>query len=161
MSFLGYFFGQDPREFFLKFTPEGSSWNIVTWNFDLKNPKDRQWTVEVLKHKSELILWGKSLHESVSFFENTNLIRKRRVSKRQLDLKVLMNLSIHSTLKHSLEKNHEFMTAPVSGAITSDMQTEARYLQWIQASFGMLIRALDNMKNSPDQILTASFFFRY
>jgi hypothetical protein len=69
-----------------------------------------------------------------------------------------MNLSIHSTLKYSMEINHEFMTTPVSGATTLDFQSEARALQWIQASFGTLTRALDNFTQRSDLILTAAVF---
>lgn len=158
MSFLSSFFGGKPKDLFLKFSPLDSSWNIVTWNFDLKNPSDRQWTVEVHKDKVELIVWQKSQAEVVSFFANSEPIGKKKIAGNQNELKDLMNLTLHSTLKNSLEKNHEFMTTPVSGAITSDMQNEYKALQWVQASFGMVIRALDNMSQNPDQILTASFF---
>jgi hypothetical protein len=69
-----------------------------------------------------------------------------------------MNLSIHSTLKYGLEQNHEFMVTPVTGATTLDIQNETRALQWIEATFGTLNRALDNMKKNPDQVLTAACF---
>ncbi len=46
MSFFGYF-GKDPKELFLDFNPQGSHWRVVTWNFDVKEPNLRRWSVEV------------------------------------------------------------------------------------------------------------------
>ena len=69
-----------------------------------------------------------------------------------------MNICLHSTLKYGLESNHEFLLTPVSGATSADYQNEARALQWIQASFATLVKALDQFKNRPDLILTAAVF---
>jgi len=152
------FWGKDPRTLFLDFTPINSQWRVVCWNFDLKNPKDRLWTLEVHKPEQESIEWSRSGTESVQFFKNTKLVRKRRIPADKKDFQELMNLCIHSTLKYGLESNHEFLLTPVSGANATDYQNEARALQWIQASFGTLTRALDQMIDRPDLILTAAVF---
>lgn len=152
------FMGRDPRTLFLEFSPNDSIWNVVSWNFDLKNPTDRMWTVEINKKEKESIEWENSKHQEVKFFKNDKLIRKRRIPENNQEFRDLMNLCLHSTLKHSLERNHEFLLTPVSGATTMDYQNEARALQWIQASFGTLVRALDNFQNRPDLILTAAVF---
>jgi hypothetical protein len=157
MSFFGLF-GKDPKELFLAFNPQGSHWRVVTWNFDLDDPSKRRWTIEVHGEKTKIIHWEKAQNEELLFFENEKLIRKRRISPSQDELKVLMNLAIHSTLKYGLETNHEFMVTPVSGATTQDIQTETRALQWIEASFGMLTRALDSIKNNKSMILTGACF---
>ena len=106
----------------------------------------------------KVIHWEKRQHEEVKFFEGTKLERKRRLPPGDEEFKALMNLSIHSTLKYSIEFNHEFMVTPVPGATTMDIQNETRALQWIQATFGTLTRALDSMNNRPDLILTAACF---
>ena len=152
------FMGKDPRTLFLEFSPNESIWNVVSWNFDLKNPTDRMWTVEVNKKEKESIEWEKASQQEVKFFKNDKLTRKRRIPENNHEFRDLMNLCVHSTLKHSLERNHEFLLTPVSGATTLDYQNEARALQWIQASFGTLMRALDNFQNRPDLILTAAVF---
>jgi hypothetical protein len=152
------FFGKDPRDIFLEFSPLNSHWRVVSWNFDLKDPAERLWTVEVHGTSVSSIEWSRLQHDELQFFRNQKLIRKRRVTPAQIDLKELMNLSVHSTLKYSLESNHEFLLTPVSGATTLDFQNEARALQWIQASFGTLMRALDSMQGRPELILTAALF---
>jgi hypothetical protein len=157
MSFFGLF-GKDPKELFLEFNPQGSQWRVVTWNFDLDDPSKRQSTVEVHGTKNQIIQWENTGKEELSFFEGKSLLRRTKVGERHDELKVLMNLSLHSTLKYGLETNHEFMVTPVTGATTQDMQSEAKALQWIQASFGMLTRALDSIKNKPNMILTAACF---
>ena len=75
------FFGKDPRTLFLEFSPQGSTWNVVSWNFDLKKPTDRLWTIEVHKQESESIEWSRTSVEEVKFFKAEKLIRKRRVPK--------------------------------------------------------------------------------
>lgn len=157
MNLFG-FMGKDPRTLFLEFSPQDSSWNVVSWNFDLKNPSERLWTIEVHKKESESIEWSRDSVEEVKFFKNEKLIRKRRVPTNRNEYKDLMNLCLHSSLKYSLESNHEFLLTPVSGATTTDYQNEARALQWLQASFGTLMRALDQFENRPDLILTAAVF---
>lgn len=158
MSFFDDFFSKDPKDLFTQFSPEGSKWTSVSWNFDLTNPKDRQWLIDVHKDQEEMIVWTKKENEEVSFFKNKKTVRKRRITPRLTHLKDLMNLALHSTLKEALEQNHEFMLAPVSGATTSDYQTETRALQWIQATFLTLTRALDNIRRDRSLILTAAFF---
>lgn len=152
------FFGKDPKDLFLNFTPLDSQWRVVSWNFDLKDPSERLWTVEVHGKTINSIEWNRLEHEEVLFFQNQKLLRKRRISPAQTDLKEFMNLSIHSTLKYSMEINHEFLLTPVSGATTLDFQNEARALQWLQASFGTLMRALESMQGRPELILTAAIF---
>lgn len=152
------FLGKDPRQLFLEFTPLDSSWRVVSWNFDVKNQSERLWTLEVVKKETESIEWLKSQNEELKFFKNDKLIRKRRIPSAREEFRDLMNLAIHSTLKESLETHHEFLLTPVSGATTADYQNEARALQWIQASFGTLMRALDQFENRPDLILTAAVF---
>jgi hypothetical protein len=155
---LWNFFGKKPKELFLELTPIGSHWRVVTWNFDLGSPQERQWTVEIQGAKSSLISWKKSKKEEIFFFEKEKLITKKIINAQDEDLKSLMNLSLHSTIKYSLEKNREFMLAPVSGATTLDFQNEAKALQWIQVSFGTLKLALEGMKKDKDLILTGAFF---
>jgi hypothetical protein len=157
MSFFGLF-GKDPKDLFFEFRPQGSNWRVVTWNFDIDTSAQRRWTVEVHGEKVQVIHWDKKHHEEVDFFEGKSLIRKRRITPAQEDLRTLMNIALHSTLKYGLELNHEFMITPVSGATTLDMQNEARSLQWIQATFGTLMRALDSMTKNKDLILTAACF---
>lgn len=158
MSFFGMF-GKDPKDLFLSFNPMGSHWRVVTWNFDLDDPSLRKWTIEVHSHQgARIIHWVKGTHEEVLFFEGTKLERKRRIPERDDELKALMNLSIHSTLKYGVEVNHEFMVTPVPGATTQDIQNETKALLWIQATFETLTRALDGMKSKRELILTAACF---
>jgi hypothetical protein len=157
MKWLTNLFGKDPKELFLSFDPQASTWRVVSWNLDLKDPKERQWVLEIHGDKKQTIHWMKKGLEEVFFFLDDKLLRKRRIIDKS-ELKALMNLSIHSVLKYGLESNHEFMLKPVSGATTMDFQTEARALQWIQASFGTLTRALDNFHERDDLILTGAVF---
>ena len=152
------FLGKDPRSLFLEFSPAASIWRVVSWNFDVKNPQERLWSLEVHRPEKESIEWRRDVDESVCFFKNEKLIRKRRISSNKKEFQELMNLCIHSTLKQSLDSNHEFLLSPVSGANAMDYQNEARALQWIQASFGTLVRALDQFKDRTDLILTAAVF---
>ncbi|MBA2406025.1 MAG: hypothetical protein H0V66_14715 [Bdellovibrionales bacterium] len=152
------FLGKDPRTLFLEFSPAGSNWQVVSWNFDLQNPNTRQWTLEVHKPEKESIQWTRDEVETVQFYKNNKLVRKRRIPADKKEFQELMNLCIHSTLKQSLERNHEFLRSPVSGANAMDYQNEARALQWLQASFGTLIRALDQFQTRKDLILTAAVF---
>lgn len=156
MSLWSQLFGKDAKKLFLSFTPQNTSWRIVSWNFDLKTHDERRWVLEVSNVEKTSIEWEKTKHESVMFFRGGRLLRKQRVPPQEL--RVLMNLAIHSTIKFSVEENHEFMVTPVSGATNLDLQEEARALLWIQGSFGTLIRALDRMKEDPLLILTAAFF---
>jgi hypothetical protein len=157
MSFLDYF-GKDPKKYFLDFTPVKSFWRVVTWNFDLGPQVRRGWTIEVHGEKKQVIQWTGLDSAQLSFYENEKLVLKKNVEAQTDELRTLMNLAIHSTLKSGLEMNQEFMVTAVSGATTLDIQSEARSLQWIEASFGTLKRALDSVKNNPDLILTAACF---
>jgi len=152
------FWGDDPRTLFLKFSPLSSHWRVMSWNFDLKDPSDRQWVLEVFKPEQESIEWSRGKVESVHFFKNKKLVRKRRIPSDKKDFQDLMNLCIHSTLKISMESNHEFLLTPVSGVTTADYQNEAKSLLWIQASFGTLMKSLDQVKDRPELILTAAVF---
>lgn len=152
------FLGKDPKKLFLDFSPMDSSWRVVTWNFDLKKPHEKLWTVEVLKDRPESIEWSQTEKEEVRFFQNERLVRKRRVPDERAEFLHLMNLCVHSTLKFSLEENHEFLLTPVSGATTTDYQNESKALLWLQASFGTLTRALDQLPDRKDLILTAAVF---
>ncbi|MGE3611360.1 MAG: hypothetical protein AB7I27_17330 [Bacteriovoracaceae bacterium] len=147
-----------PEDLFLKFSPENSSWRVVSWNFDLQNPSDRQWVIEVHHQQMEQIQWVKSTLEELTFIKDKKIIRKLRPSKERETFKNLMNLAIHSTLKYSLELNKSFMLTPVSGATATDIQNEGRALQWLQASFGTLTRAIEQFKGRSDLILSASLF---
>jgi hypothetical protein len=158
MSMWSRLFGKDPKELFLLFAPHETSWRVVSWNFDLRSPSQRHWIIEVHGEELSSIEWDKDKLEEVRFFRASRLLRKRRISPNEQELKVLMNLAIHSTVKYSLEENKEFMVTPVSGATTEDFQNEFRYLQWIQASFGTLHRALDQIASDRDLVLTAAFF---
>lgn len=157
MSFWGLF-GKDPKELFFNFNPIGSHWRVVTWNFDLEDPSVRRWTLEVHGEKQKVIHWEKKKIETLTFFEENKSLHKEKMSQKNTELTSLMNLAIHSTLKHSIEQNHEFMLTPVTGATTQDIQNETRSLQWIQATFGTLIRAIDSMKDKSHLILTAACF---
>lgn len=151
-------FSKDPRELFLSFTPLGSSWRVVTWNFDLEDPTARRWTVEVHGPKQKVIHWDKAKSETLTFFEDKKRQLKEKISEQNSELRDLMNLAIHSTLKYSIDHNHDFMLTPVSGATALDIQNETRALQWIQATFGTLTRALDSMQGKKHLILTAAAF---
>lgn len=157
MSFWGHF-GKDPKDLFIEFHPQDSFWRVVTWNFDLPDPSLRKWTIEVHGDKEKIIHWDQDKIHEVRFFENKKIIRKRKFPDHVDQTRQLMNLAIHSTVKYGLETNHEFMVTPVSGATAIDIQNETRALQWIQATFGTLSRALQNLKSNPELILTAAFF---
>lgn len=152
------FMRKDPRQLFLDFSPLGSTWNVVSWNFDLKNPKEKVWSLEVVKETSEMIEWKRLNHDEVIFSKSEKILRKCCVPHEQKEFQELMNLCLHSTIKQSLEIHHEFLLTPVSGATTMDYQNEARALQWILASFGTLTRALDQLASRPELILTAAVF---
>ncbi len=150
--------GKDPKEYFLEFTPADSVWRVVSWNFDLTDPTERLWTLEVHREQIESIEWSRLGVNEVKFFRNKKLLRKRRVPEDRQEYRDLMNLCLHSTLKYSLESHHEFLLAPVSGATTADYQNEARSMQWLLATFGTVLRSLENFQGRSDLILTAAVF---
>ena len=156
MNLLNWF-KQNPKKLFMEFTPERSEWRVVTWNFDLTDTTSRRWVVEVHGEKSRIIQWERKKESSLIFMEGKKRVYSGKVSDDR-DLPPMMNLALHSTLKHSLDSNTEFMLTPVTGATTMDFQNETRVLQWIQASFGTVIRALESMKGKKDLILTAACF---
>ncbi|HXH32312.1 MAG TPA: hypothetical protein VNJ01_16045 [Bacteriovoracaceae bacterium] len=158
MNLWKIFFGKDPKDHFLGFDPSASSWRSVTWNFDLESPRMRQWTIEVHQQSVKVIEWSKEDATELKFFDGSQLTGKKRMQQTDAELLALMNISIHSTLKQSLEGNQEFMLTPVSGATTLDFQNEARALQWIQTSFTTLSGALKNLSKDSSLILTAAFF---
>lgn len=157
MRFLKLF-RKDPKDLFLEFNPLGSYWRVVTWNFDLDAKSKRKWSIEIFGHKNFNIQWMLNKKVDFRFYQDKRLSAKLKLPQENNEVKDLMNLSIHSTLKYSVERNHEFMLMPVTGATTMDFQAESRALQWIQASFGTLSRALENVKNHNDLILTAAIF---
>lgn len=158
MSIWDSFRGPDPKELFLNFDPHGSSFSSVTWNFDLKPVGERRYMVEVQKTKKETIDWHRSRNEEVSFLQNGKLVRKRRIPAGRNEFVQLMNLAVHGTIIAGLEEHKEAVMSPVSGATTLDYESEARFLQWVQASFGTLSRALKKIKDDQTMILTGAFF---
>jgi hypothetical protein len=158
MSIRDFFGGPDPKELFLDFDPVGSTFSSVTWNFDLSSVGERRYMVEIEKGEKETIDWHQSDKEEVRFLHNGKLLRKRRVPASRNEYAQLMNLCIHGTIVQGLEIHKDFVITPVSGATTMDYDSEARALQWIQASFGTLSRALKKIRNEEGMILTAAFF---
>lgn len=159
MNFWHLLRGSKPKDILLKFSPEGSHFVSVSWNFDLKNSSDREWMIETHKETGkETIQWKKSGKDEISLFQNEKLLQYAKVKSDHEKNYGLMNIALHSAIMNGLEKEKEFMLTPVSGATTMDFQNETRALQWIQASFGTLTRVLDKMKNDPSLILTAAFF---
>jgi hypothetical protein len=157
VKFFNRFF-KDSKKLFLNFDPNGSYWSVIGWNYDLIRPGDKRWYLEINKDHAEAIEWTNDEVEKVNFLKNHRSIYKDSVSASRDQLKELMNLCIHSTLKNALTSNHEFMLSPVSGATAMDFQNEARSLQWLQASFGTVSRALEQFKERNDLILTAAVF---
>ncbi len=157
MNFFNWF-KQDPKKLFLEFSPKGSEWRVVTWNFDLNDMAHRRWIVEVHGEKSKIIQWERQKGDRLIFQEGKKQVYSGNVPQGDQVLLPMMNLALHATLKHGLDSNTDFMLTPVTGATTQDFQDETRSLEWIKASFGTLTRALDNMKGKNDQILTAACF---
>ncbi|MES2527493.1 MAG: hypothetical protein V4598_10415 [Bdellovibrionota bacterium] len=158
MSFWNVFRGSDPREYFLKFDPAGSIFSSVTWNFDLMAPGQRRFMVEILKEKKETIDWHRSDVEEVKFAVDGKISRKRRIPRERAEYVKLMNLAMHATIISGIESHKEFVTTPVTGVTTLDYESEGKALQWIQASFGTLSRALKKIKNEEGMFLTGAFF---
>lgn len=158
MSFWNNFRSPDPKELFLSFDPNGSAFSSVTWNFDLTAAGERRYMVEVIKGKKETIDWYRTDKEEVRFFTDGKISRKKRIGSERSEFRSLMNLSMHATIRAGLETHKEFVVTPVSGATTLDYESEARALQWIQASFGTLSRALKKIKDDESAVLTGAFF---
>jgi hypothetical protein len=158
VTFLNRLLGKEPKRYFLRLNPHESIWSIVTWNFDCKSTEERRWILELNSGSEKtLVEWQKEKKEVLSFYHNGRLkFSEDKIGN--LEAKNLMNLTVHSTIKIALEKSREFMLEPVSGVTTIDMQNEFKYLQWIQASFGMVTRALDDLRNKKGLIMTGAFF---
>jgi hypothetical protein len=157
MKILDWLFPKrDLKKHFLDFTPLNSHWRVVAWNHDLTGESRRHWSVEVHSDKLEAIHFYRKSMDEVSFVTADKVQVLVPVdSKECVDL---MNLALHSTLKYGLKANQEFMLIPVSGAIAQDLQTEARALQWVQATFGTVARALEKLQKEPELVLTAMVF---
>jgi hypothetical protein len=158
MSIGDFFRSRDPKELFLDFDPVGSVFSSVTWNYDLAGVGERRYMAEIQKTHKETIDWYQSSTEEVRFFRDGKILRKKRVTKERDEFVKLMNLSMHGTIVQGLEIHKEFVTTLVSGVTTLDYESEAKSLQWIQASFGTLSRALKKVRNEEGMILTAAFF---
>lgn len=158
MNFWHKLWSQNPRDIFLKFSPEGAEFISVSWNFDLKDSSERQWMVELHKGHKDTIQWKKNKGEELSLFRDEKLKNFSKIKSERAESVAFMNIALHSAIKEGLEKEKEFMLTPVSGVTTMDFQNETRALQWIQASFGTLTRVLDKMQNDPSLIFTAAFF---
>lgn len=155
MSWWSRHFGKQPKDHFLEFHPFEANWRVVSWNFDVTAPGERLWAVENHGPRTRFIRWRREKQDELSFFDDKSLLKKASGDE---ELKTLMNLAVHSSLKYSLEHFQSHMLEPVPGATTLDFQNEARALQWIQASFGTLTRALDGVAKDSSLILTAGFF---
>jgi hypothetical protein len=151
-------FRKNPQELFFDFNPQESHWRTVSWNFDLDDKTRRSWKIEIHGSKIFNIQWKIKSHDELYFLDGKKIILMEQITQKNGNLRDLMNLSIHSTVKYGIEKNYEFILAPVSEGTAGDVQTEMKSLLWIQASFGTLSRALENVKNKSDLLLTASFF---
>ncbi len=152
------FFKSSPRSLFLEYSPQDAKWHVITWNFDLKNLQERLWTLEIQGKNDQVIEWSKAKTEEIRFFRKNKLFRKKDVKSSRNEYRDLMNVSVHATLKHGLDLFKDFLLEPYPGATTTDYQNEMKALQWIQASFGTLFRALDQFKTRSDLILTAAVF---
>jgi hypothetical protein len=151
-------FSKKTKEYFLDFSPLDTDWRIVSWNFDIKLSSQRQWSIETHGSESVLIRWTQEQSTTLDFIKNKKLIKREKLREDSRELKDQMNIALHSTLQYSLEVNKNFMLIPVSGATSMDLQNETRALQWIQASFGTLLRSLEGFKTNKDLILTAACF---
>lgn len=146
------FFQKDPKKLFLDFRPDQALWKVVSWNL-------KEWSIELSGEKSKSIRWlNRDGKDELHFFSESKSELIMKIKDSREDLKTLFNLASHLTLKTALEERHEFILAPVSGATALDFQNEQRALQWIQASFGTLNRALEQFKNRSDLILSGIFF---
>jgi hypothetical protein len=146
-----------PKELFLSYRPDDYQWSMITWNFGLTLQSERQWIIESLGSESRRfsIQWKAAEGKEEIRFSSKAVTPQSNTKE---ELQGLMNIAIHSTLKFRLEENHEFMLTAVSGATTLDIQNETKALQWIQASFGTLKRALDKIENDKDLIMTGGVF---
>ncbi len=158
MNLWASFLRKNAKQFFLDYHPEVATWRVVSWNFDLKEPGQRNWTVEGVKTSHRSMKWSQdSSQKTCLSLDGGFLIRKKKL-RPSPELKEMMNLAIHSTLKFSLEDNHSFLLSPVTGVTAVDFQNENRALKWLEATLGTVTRALDKTVGQQDLILTAAFF---
>jgi hypothetical protein len=151
-------FRTSARTLFLQYVPQDASWHVISWNFDLKNTQNRIWVIEVQGTNPQIIEWEKGKTEEVRFFKKEKLIARKKTNSSRDEFKDLMNVSMHATIKHGLDLYKDFLLEPFPGATTVDYQNEMKALQWIQASFGTMSRALDQFETRKDLILTAAIF---
>lgn len=149
MSIWERFFGKKLDQYFLAFSPAGSSWSVVSWNQPFGHV-----VIEVHKDIVEKFQWEKA-GGTIAYFKDDRLEAK---GKSDQTLRASMNIALHSTLKLGLENHRPFLLEAVSGATALDVQAEGRSLQWIQASFGTLSRALDKFQVDPQLVLGCSVF---
>jgi hypothetical protein len=159
MNFISRFFAVDPKKTFLTFDPSSADFVSVSWNQDLRDIKERHWLIELSSPEKRVIHWQRNRAKKERLLEFKNDGSGTRVSlEKREEAKDLMNIAIHATCKSGIERHRAFMELPVSGAVTMDFQSEMKALQWIQASFGTLTRALEKFDRDPSLILTAAFF---
>lgn len=147
-----HFFKKDPKELFLNLRPDLAKWKVVSWNL-------KEWSIELSGEESKSSRWlNRDGKEELHFFSSSKSELAMRVKDQREELKSMFNLATHLTLKTALEERYAIILEPVSGATALDFQNEQRALQWIQASFGTLNRALEQFKTKSDLVLTGIFF---
>lgn len=152
------YFRSNPEKIFLNFTPINSHWRIVSWNFDMETGLKRKMAYEV--HYPDFVSavhWETSESIKLRAFKNQKCSHEIKLNSPN-EFIPHMNLAIHSLLKFSLEANYAVIRSPVSGATTQDMQNELKGLQWIQASFTVLTKALSQVSNNKDLILSGACY---
>lgn len=159
MNIFDRFFPVDPKKIFLNFDPAAAEFVSVSWNQDLRDLKERHWVIDLSSPEKRVIHWQRNggKKERLLEFKSSGAATRVSLDNRE-EAKDLMNIAIQATCKTGIERHRPFMELPVSGAVTMDFQSEMKALQWIQASFGTLTRALDNFDRDPNLILTAAFF---
>lgn len=159
MNFLNRFLAADPKKIFLSFDPSSADFVSVSWNQDLRDVKERHWLVELSSPEKRTLHWQKNRGGKERLQEFRGNASATRVNLQHRDAaRDLMNLAVHATCKSGVERHRAFMERPVSGAVAMDFQTETKALQWIQASFGSVTRALDKFERDPSLILIGAFF---
>lgn len=159
MSIFSRFFPIEPKKIFLDFDPVAADFVSVSWNQDLRDLKERHWLIELSSPLKRVVHWQRNGGgaERLLDFRDSKTPKRASLENRN-EARDLMNLAIQATCKSGIERHRSFMQLPVSGAVAMDFQSEMKALQWIQASFGTLTRALDNFDRDPSLILTAAFF---
>ncbi len=158
MSIFDRFFPLEPKKAFLDFDPTAAEFVSVSWNQDLRNLTERHWMIELSSPEKRVLHWQRNAGKTERLIEFRGSHAKRVNLEQRKEARDLMNIAIQATCKSGVERHRPFMELPVSGAVTMDFQSEMKALQWIQASFGTLTRALDNFERDPSLILTGAFF---